>query len=74
MIYINGLKNVAKDVTTPICTLPEGARPSGDRIIDITNSSGAFVRLTILANGSVYVYNYTDIDPGNIKQSFTYMK
>ena len=74
MIYINGLKNINKDTSAIICTLPEGARPSDDRVDNIINSSGAFVRLTILANGSVYVYNYTDIDPGNIIQSFTYMK
>ena len=74
MIYINGLKNVPKDVTTIICTLPEGARPSGDRIIDMTNSSGAFVRLTIQSSGNVIVYNYTNVNPGNISQSFTYMK
>ena len=74
MIYINGLKNVAKDTPTKICTLPEGARPSGERMVDISNSSGAFVRLIIQPSGDVIVYNYTDINPGNIAQSFTYMK
>ena len=74
MIYINGLKNISKDASTKICTLPEGARPSGDRIVDIINSSGAFVRLTIQSSGDVIVYNYNDIDPGNITLSFTYMK
>ena len=74
MIHIDGLKNVAKNTSTVICTLPEGAQPSGDRVVDISNSSGAFIRLTISANGSVYVYNYTDIGLGNITQSFTYMK
>ena len=74
MIYINGLKNVAKDASTVICTLPLGARPSGDRMVDISNSSGAFVRLIIQPSGDVIVYNYTDIGTGNIAQSFTYMK
>ena len=74
MIYIDGLKNVAKNTSTKICTLPEGARPSGDRMVDITNIDGAFVRLIIQSSGDVIVYNYTDINLGNIILSFTYIK
>lgn len=74
MIYINGLKNVSKNVITKICTLPEGARPSGNRTVDISDSNGSFVRLIIQLNGDVIVYNYTDIGLENIKQSFTYIK
>lgn len=74
MININGLKNVAKSVYTKISTLPEGARPSGTRVVNISDSSGAYVRLTIQSNGDVFVYNYTDINTGNIVQTFTYIK
>lgn len=74
MIYINGLKNIEKNKQTTIATLPEGARPSGDRVVDIANSSGAFVRVTIQSSGNVFVYNYTDVNPGNITLSFTYIK
>ena len=74
MIYIDGLKNVAKNAYTKIFTLPLGARPSGDRVVDITNLKGVCVRLTIQSSGDAIVYNYTDINPGNIVQSFTYMK
>lgn len=74
IIYINGLKNISKDAFTVICTLPEGARPSSARIVDMTDSTGAFVRLKIEPRGDVVVYNYTDIGPENIAQSFTYMK
>ena len=74
MIYIDGLKNITKNTSTKICTLPEGARPSGDRALDITNVDGAFVRFIIQSSGNVMVYNYTDINPRNIVLSFTYMK
>ena len=74
MIFIDGLKNIEKNKQVTIATLPEGARPGGIRVVDISNTEGAFVRLTILANGDVIVYNYTDINLGNIVESFTYMK
>ena len=74
MIYINGLKNVAKNASTKICTLPEVARPSGDRMVDITNINGAFVRLIIQPSGNVMVYNYTDKSTSNIVHTFTYLK
>lgn len=74
MLHINGLTNIAKDTSTKICTLPEGARPSNNRMVDISNSDGAFVRLIIQPSGDVIVYNYTNIATGNIMISFTYMK
>ena len=74
MIYINGLKNVAKDVSTTICTLPEGARPSDTRTVDISNPDGDVVRLFIQASGDVIVYNYTDKSTSNIVHTFTYLK
>ena len=74
MIYFNGLKNIPKNVSTKICTLPEGARPSGDRMVDITDPSGVFVRLIIHSSGDVIVYNYTDKAPGNVTETFTYIK
>ena len=74
MIYFDGLKNIAKDVATTICTLPNGARPSSSRSVDISEPSGAIVRLIIQPNGDVIVYNYTDNDIGNIVHTFTYLK
>ena len=74
MININGLKNIEKDKQVTIAILPEGARPTGSRVVDISNSDGAFVRLNIQSSGNVIVYNYNDIEPGNITLSFTYIK
>lgn len=75
MIYVNGLKNINKKESVIICTLPEGARPSSTRTIDVTNSIGAYVRFNIISSGDVYVYNYTDTSLlNNIVLSFTCMK
>lgn len=74
MIAINGLKNIEKDKQVTIATLPEGARPTDNKVVDISNSDGAFVRLIIQSSGNVMVYNYTDIGTGNIVQTFTYIK
>ena len=74
MININGLKNIEKDKQVTIAILPEGARPTGNNVVDISNSDGAFVRLNIQSSGNVYVYNYTDVNPGNIVHTFTYIK
>lgn len=74
MIYINGLKNIEKDKQVTIATLPEGARPDGNRVVDISNSDGAIVRLTIQSSGNVIVYNYTDNYINNIDHTFTYLK
>ena len=74
MIYINGLKNIAKNTSVIICTLPEGARPTGNKVVDISNSDGAVVRLFIQDSGDVIVYNYTDNDISNIVHTFTYLK
>lgn len=74
MIYINGLKNIEKNKTVTIAILPEGARPTGNNVVDISNSDGAVVRLFIQDSGDVIVYNYTDKSTSNIVHTFTYLK
>ena len=74
MIHINGLKNINKDESVIICNLPECARPTGIKVVDISNADGAVVRLFIQANGNVIVYNYTDKITSNIVHTFTYLK
>lgn len=74
MIYIDGLKNIEKYKQVTIVTLPECARPGSIRVVDISNSDGAVVRLTIQSSGNVLVYNYTDNDISNIVHTFTYLK
>jgi hypothetical protein len=47
MVYIDGLKNLTKGKTITIATLPEIARPTGNRIVDATSPSGAYVRISV---------------------------
>ena len=74
MIYIDGLKNIEKNKPVTIAILPEGARPGGNRMADITNPDGAVVRLIIQDSGNVIAYSYTDNYIGNIVHTFTYLK
>ena len=74
MVYIDGLKNLKKGKTITIATLPEIARPTGNRIVDATSPSGAYVRISVTASGLIEAYLYTDIIPENVIITFTYIK
>lgn len=74
MVYIDGLKNLTKGKTITIATLPEIARPTGNRIVDATSPSGAYVRISVTASGLIGAYLYTDITPENVIIMFTYIK
>ena len=74
MVYIDGLKNLTKGKTITIATLPEIARPTGNRIVDATSPSGAYVRISVTASGLIEAYLYTDITPENVIITFTYIK
>ena len=74
MVYIDGLKNLTKGKTITIATLPEIARPTGNRIVDATFPSGAYVRISVTASGLIEAYLYTDITPENVIITFTYIK
>ena len=49
MVYIDGLKNMVQGEYITIGTLPEAARPQGNRTYNITDSLGAFVRIVLLS-------------------------
>lgn len=74
MVYIDGLKNLTKGKTITIATLPEIARPTGNKIVDATSPSGAYVRISVTASGLIEAYLYTDITPENVIITFTYIK
>eukprot|EP01084_Bolivina_argentea_P288434 495058_1 len=56
IVYMKGLVKSGQ-LSTTIAILPEGWRPSKDRIFGLAQDSGKAVRVNVHPNGSIYLYS-----------------